>query len=225
MKLGCPVHAIRIRDDRVFVKLHDGETLEADDVVLTVPPSTWNKIAFDPPLPPQLSVPLAASTKYLAVFDKPIWRDQERQPNAMSSGPIQLTWETTAGQGDSGPHALVGFAGGRAADECRGWPIDERDARCRAALDRLYPGAAAAIIAGRFVDWVTDPWARGTYSFPAPGQVTTVGPLLDQGHHPRLHFAGEHTCYAFTGWMEGALSSGTRTAHRLAKRDGAAAPQ
>jgi monoamine oxidase len=223
LQLGCPVHAIRIRDDRVFVKLHDGETLEADDVVLTVPPSTWNKIAFDPTLPPQLTVPLAASTKYLAVFDKPIWREQDRQPNAMSSGPIQLTWETTAGQGDAGPHGLVAFAGGRAADECRGWPDSERDDRCRAALDRLYPGATKEIVASRFVDWVSDPWARGTYSFPAPGQVTTVGPLLDRGHHGHLHFAGEHACYAFVGWMEGALASGVRTARRLAERDGVVA--
>lgn len=224
VQFGCPVHAIRIRDNRVFVKLDDGETLEADDVVLTVPPTTWNKIAFDPPLPPQLTVPLAASTKYLAVFDKPIWREQDRQPNAMSSGPIQLTWETTAGQGEAGPHALVAFAGGRAADECRGWPDSERNDRCRSALDRLYPGAAKAIVASRFVDWVSDPWARGTYSFPAPGQVTTVGPLLDRGHHNHLHFAGEHTCYAFVGWMEGALASGVRTARRLAERDGVLAP-
>jgi monoamine oxidase len=90
----------------------------------------------------------------------------------------------------------------------------------RAALEPFYPGAAKAMTHARFVDWIIDPWARGTYSFPAPGQVTTVGPLLDRGHH-RLHFAGEHTCYAFTGWMEGALASGIRTAKKLAQRDGA----
>jgi monoamine oxidase len=36
----------------------------------------------------------------------------------------------------------------------------------------------------------------------------------------RLHFIGEHTCFAFTGWMEGALSSGVRLARKLAQRDG-----
>ena len=225
VRLDTPVQAIRLRDKIVIVELADGTTIEADDVVLTVPPSTWNKIAFDPPLPPQLTVPMAASTKYLAVFDQPIWNDLQRQPNAMCRGPIQLTWETTAGQGDAGPHALVAFAGGRAADECRGWPVAERDARCRAALDRLYPGATKAITSGRFVEWVSDAWARGTYSFPAPGQVTTVGPLLDRGHHDHLHFAGEHTCYAFVGWMEGALASGVRTARRLAERDGIVTPE
>ena len=32
----------------------------------------------------------------------------------------------------------------------------------------------------------------------------------------RLHFAGEHTCYAFMGFMEGALNSGVRAAARIA---------
>jgi monoamine oxidase len=36
----------------------------------------------------------------------------------------------------------------------------------------------------------------------------------------RLHLAGEHTCYKFVGYMEGALDSGIRIAKRLAARDG-----
>jgi monoamine oxidase len=35
----------------------------------------------------------------------------------------------------------------------------------------------------------------------------------------KLHFTGEHTCYAFMGYMEGALSSGYRIARRIAVRD------
>jgi hypothetical protein len=36
----------------------------------------------------------------------------------------------------------------------------------------------------------------------------------------RVHFAGEHTCYAFTGYMEAALQSGIRVAEQIARRDG-----
>lgn len=43
--------------------------------------------------------------------------------------------------------------------------------------------------------------------------------MLARGIGGRLHFAGEHCCYAFTGWMEGALASGVRLARRLAERD------
>lgn len=222
LRLKTAVHALRCKSDHVRVELSDRSTLEVDDVVLTAPPTTWNKTVFDPSLPPNLVVPLAASTKFLAVYPSALWKTLERQPNAISDGAVQLTWETTAGQGEDGPHALVAFAGGRSADECRGWSIAERDSRFRAALEELYPGSRAAITHGRFVDWVADPWAKGTYSFPAPGQVTTVGPLLERGHADHVHFAGEHTCYAFTGWMEGALNSGVRLARRLARRDGLA---
>ena len=52
------------------------------------------------------------------------------------------------------------------------------------------------------------------------GEVTTVGPLLYAGVENRLHFAGEHTCYKFVGYMEGALNSGASIARRLAVRDG-----
>ena len=72
---------------------------------------------------------------------------------------------------------------------------------------------------GRFMDWPSDPWTKGSYSVPAPGEVTTIGPLLHKGCG-RLHFAGEHTCYAFVGYMEGALNSGIAVAKRLAVRDG-----
>lgn len=214
--LNVPVHRIAVGGRVATVHLADGRRLEADDVVLAVPPTTWNKIALEPPLPAPLSVPMAASTKWLAVVRQRIWERLGRAHNAMSTGPVQLTWEATAGQGTQGQHVLVAFAGGREADECRGWPADQREDRYRRALAQLFPGFGEAMIGGRFIDWVTDPWARGTYSFPAPGQVTTVGPILDAPHAQRLHFAGEHCCYAFVGWMEGALSSGVRLARRLA---------
>jgi monoamine oxidase len=51
------------------------------------------------------------------------------------------------------------------------------------------------------------------------GEVTTCGPWLNAGVG-RLHFAGEHTCYAFVGYMEGALNSGLRAARRLAVEPG-----
>jgi monoamine oxidase len=220
--LNRPVQAIRQRGKSWSLEIAGDEIWEVDDIVLTVPPSTWSKIAFEPSLPGDLTVPLAASTKYIAVTSRPVWKDHAREPNAMATSPIQLTWETTAGQGNDGHHALVAYAGGDAADEVRGWTPQERDSRVRTALDQFFPGYAQAMVGSRFLDWMNDPWSKGSYSFPAPGQVTTVGPQLDRGLHDHLHFAGEYACYAFTGWMEGALASGVRVAHKLAKRDGVA---
>jgi monoamine oxidase len=51
--------------------------------------------------------------------------------------------------------------------------------------------------------------------------VTTLGPML-WNTSSRLRFAGEHTSYAFPGYMEGALHSGVMVARSLAERDGVA---
>jgi monoamine oxidase len=72
--------------------------------------------------------------------------------------------------------------------------------------------------------WPAERWTGASYSFPAPGQVTTVGPMLRAGIDNRIHFAGEHCCYAFVGYMEGALNSGAALAKRLATRDGLLKP-
>ena len=71
------------------------------------------------------------------------------------------------------------------------------------------------------MDWPSDPLAQAAYSFPAPGQIMSQGPTLRHGIG-RLHFAGEHTCYKFVGYMEGGLNSGASLARRLAVRDGVA---
>jgi monoamine oxidase len=76
-------------------------------------------------------------------------------------------------------------------------------------------------VKSRYMGWPKEEWTMGGYSFPAPGQVTTMGPLMAKGVG-RMHLAGEHTCYKFVGYMEGALNSGAAIARKLAKRDGVA---
>jgi monoamine oxidase len=131
-----------------------------------------------------------------------------------------LTWEGTDNQTGPGA-ALVAFSGGPDVDTCRGWPAAARFERYLAELAKVYRGIRPSFVKGRFMDWPSDVWAKGSYSFPAPGQVTTIGPLLWQ-HTGRLHFAGEYTSYAFMGYMEGALHSGALVARAIAERDGIA---
>ena len=84
---------------------------------------------------------------------------------------------------------------------------------------KIYPTFEQNYVGGRFMDWPGDEWTMAGYSFPAPGQITRMGPLLHKGMG-RLHFAGEHTSYKFVGYMEGALNSGATIAKRIATRDG-----
>ncbi|UQD98517.1 FAD-dependent oxidoreductase [Bradyrhizobium japonicum] len=65
--------------------------------------------------------------------------------------------------------------------------------------------------------WPRDEWTAAGYSCPAPGEVCRAGPLLARGFEDRLFFAGEHTCFAYFGYMEGALQSGQKAAAAIIK--------
>jgi monoamine oxidase len=116
---------------------------------------------------------------------------------------------------------MVAFSGGKAAEACRKNKGKAADDAYVVNLSAIYPGFQEQFVDGRFMDWPSDPLTAASYAFPAPGEVTTVGPRLREGLG-HLHFAGEHCSYAFMGYMEGALNSGAMLAKRLAKRDGVA---
>jgi monoamine oxidase len=218
IRLRTTVQAVDVANETATVRLADGSRLDADDVVLAVPPPVWNRIAIDPPLPPTLVTQMGSNVKFLIALRSRFWQREGLAPDLLSDGLIQQTWHQTDNQAGAG-WSMVAFSGGPSADFCREWPAAERNARYLAELGRVYRDLRRNFVRARFMDWPGDAWSKGSYSFPAPGQVTTIGPTLRAGLG-RLHFAGEHTCYAFTGYMEGALRSGVDVAQRIASRDG-----
>jgi len=215
-----PVRSIVVSDRAARVTLADGKVLEADHVILTAPPSTWNRIAIDPRLPPTLTPQMATNVKCLIALKGRFWRREELGPELLSDEAVSMTWDGTDGQ-PGGAAAMVAFSGGNAADRCREWPSGSRGENYLATLEKVYRGIRPSFVKYRFMDWPSDPWSKASYSFPAPGQVMLQGPTLRQGIG-RLHFAGEYSSYAFMGYMEGALESGAAVAARIAQRDGVA---
>lgn len=216
-----PVRGVVVTDGNARVTMADGKTLEADHVILTAPPSTWNRITFDPMLPLTLDPQMATNVKCLIAVKSRFWRAAELAPELLSDGPVSLTWDGTDGQPKGAGALMVAFSGGNAADICREWPSGSKAENYLLNLSRVYKGIRPSYVKYRFMDWPSDPWSKGSYSFPAPGQVTTQGPTL-RGGIGRLHFAGEYTSYAFMGYMEGALESGEAVARRIAVKDGVA---
>ena len=143
------------------------------------------------------------------------------QQHGLTDGNVSMTWDATDNQPGDENAAMVAFSGGSAAEACLAIPKSGVDAAYRAELEKLYPGYGENFVSARFMDWPRDPLTMAGYSFPAPNEVTRAGPVLHNGLG-RLHFAGEHCCYKFAGYMEGALNSGAALAKRLAVRDGAA---
>lgn len=221
VRLRTAVKQLRITATGVSATLSDGSTLDGDDVILTVPPSVWSRIAIDPALPPDLRPQMGTNVKFLMEVKSRFWERAGMTADSFADGPAQLTWEATANQ-KSGGVVMTAFSGADGANICRDFPRADRANSYLRHLEKAYGDIAKEFVKYRFMDWPGDVWTQGGYSFPAPGQVTTMGPVLRAGLG-RLHFAGEHTNYAFVGYMEGALGSGITAAKALAVRDGVVA--
>lgn len=217
IRLNEPVERILVRSGGVSVITAQG-SYEADEAVLAVPPSVWGRIAFDPELPDGLRPQMGINTKYLSEVRSRFWLREGLSQYSLSDEESGLTWEATDAQPGPGNVVLTSFTGGEVSNRLRSLNSAERDDLMGAALEAVLPGYREERGRTRFMDWPSDPWTRASYSFPAPGEVTRFGPLLQDGLG-RLHFAGEHTSYAFVGYMEGALHSGTVLARRIAREN------
>jgi monoamine oxidase len=200
----------------VQVTFSNEAPLTFDDVVLAIPPTLWRRpLNITPALPRKFEVQFGRNVKFLVDVQKHSWLPVN--PDAVTDGPVDITWEGTFDQ--PGPRAgMVGFSGAKNADICCGWNQRRRD--YLAVLKSIFPSMTSTAAKDKFIDWPKNKWTRGAYSFAAPKEIMRVGALMRTPYHGRLHFAGEHTSYAFPGYMEGALESGLRVAEQIAKRDG-----
>ena len=158
--------------------------LEAEDVIVTTPPSVWNKIAFDPPLPATLVPQMGTNVKCLIALQGPFWRREELAPDVLSDGPINWTWNGTDGQPGAGA-ALVAFSGGPDADTCRAWPAALRMENYLAELSKVYKGVRASFVKGRFMDWPSDIWVARVVLVPRTRPGDGTRPDAVECHWPR----------------------------------------
>jgi monoamine oxidase len=226
LRLGVRVTAINASENTMVIEAVDrkGEQLKfaAKDVILAVPPSVWPSVNCAKNALPKKRPQMGKNVKCLMYFPTEYWKKTKLSPNLTSDEPVELTWHATEEQQGRG-HSLVGFSGADQAEACISWKPEKRVANYVTALARVYPGTGKELLDSRFKNWPADPYVLASYAFPGRGEITVWGPIFDKGVD-HLHFAGEHTCYAFIGYMEGALQSGIRSANRLMVRDNLAAP-
>ncbi len=215
IQLNTAVSEISTSDKLVRVTAASGKMYEADEVALCVPPTTWSKIRFSPNLPETLRPQMGQAVKFLTSVRDRFWERRDMKPSSMSYTGTGHTWLGTGNQNPPDPReVLISFISGPAAQKWSKHPAQTRIPDYQTELESLQPGFRESLEKTIFVDWLSTPWIGGGYSFPAPGQITTQGPIMHEGIG-RLHFAGEHTCYQFVGYMEGGLHSGVDAAKRI----------
>lgn len=217
---GQAVRHLRIAEPHVELTSEnaEGETFRyfAEHVLLAMPPRlVESQLTLSPALSNELARQwretdtwMAPHAKYIAVFDRPFWRDQGLSGEARSAvGPMVEIHDASNPQGKA---ALFGFLGVPA--DIRSRVSDgELMTACREQFVRLFGSQAATPEAEFIKDWakevhtatVADQASSGNHPAPAlsPGSGVWAG---------RLTGIGSEWSREFTGYLAGAIDAANR---------------
>ena len=213
--LEAAVRRVEHHGDRVRLT-GPGVDVTAREAIVALPPVLASRLEYDPPLPgyrDQLSqrLPAGSVIKYLAVYDRPFWRDAGLSGQATSyTGPARVVFDSSPRSVNKG--VLGAFVSGRPARELAQLPEAHRRALVLEGLCRLYGDRALRPVEVYEKDWMADPWTRGCYNALAgTGALTSFGPAL-RAPIGRIHWAGSETAVHANGSLGGAVDSGERAA-------------
>lgn len=114
-----------------------------------------------------------------------------------------------------GAPVLAALNGGPVARRLEGLDDAATVREAMAVLRGIYGDRVPDPLAHRLTRWAADPWARGSYSFPATGSRPGDHDALAEPVGDRLYFAGEATTGDYCSTVHGALLSGLREARRI----------
>jgi monoamine oxidase len=215
VRLGAPVRRIAQGPDGVTVDADD-VIVQAQHVIVSVPPVLAGRIAYEPALPTRhdqllQNMPAGSVIKINVVYDEPWWRaDGLSGQVAGDRSPIKFTFDNTPPSGR--PGVIVCFLEGGAARVFGRLDAAERRRAVLASLSGYLGPRAAQPVDYVEQDWSAEEWTRGCYgAHMPPGALTQFGPVLREPVG-RIHWAGTETATEWSGYMDGALTSGERAA-------------
>ncbi|MGA2521006.1 MAG: flavin monoamine oxidase family protein [Acidimicrobiales bacterium] len=222
--LGAPVRRIAWDEGHATVGT-DAGTWSCRRVVVSVPPVLAGRIDYEPALPAwrdQLTqrTPMGSVIKCNAVYDEPFWRAEGLSGQATGDGDgARVVFDNSPPDGS--PGVLLGFLEGDGARRLGRADAATRRTAVVDSLVRYFGPRAAKPVDFIELDWQAEPWSGGCYgTLFGPNVWTRYGPALRQPVGP-LHWAGTETAEVWTGYMDGAVSSGERVAAEvLASLDG-----
>jgi monoamine oxidase len=147
-----------------------------------------------------------------------LWRNGHTQKDWFQCG-----WDDTAAvppSPTSSRGVFVFFPGGRQVQAWGGSAFGpagkSQVADYLAQADAVFAGTKAAYTGKNYRDaWIFNPWSKGAYTCPQPGQYTSIfgAGSVTEGN---VFFAGEHTSTEYFGYLNGAVESGERAAKQVA---------
>jgi monoamine oxidase len=228
VRVGFTVTDVRWDRDGVAVTAGAGESIRARAGVCTLPVGVLkaHTVRFEPDLPAAKwraldGLEMGAVLKLLYRFREPFWNPELTMLGC--DGPVRLYWTPLYGRADAEP-VLTAYVTGHRARALSAMPEAEAARVGLADLDRLFPGRrpSALVEAWRRVDWCTNPWTRGGYSFVRYGGAGARAALAD-ADTGNLFWAGDGTSTTtIASVVHAAYASGRRAAAEVTARLGSA---
>ncbi len=212
---STPVETLHKTATGITARAHMDTEIEAQQVVLALPPRIAARLSCFPALPDHViatmeRVPtwMAGQAKAVAIYDRPFWREAGLSGDAMSRfGPMVECHDASPAEG--GPYAIFGFIGVSPANR-----HDEKALREQicAQLSRLF-GPEASEPKNLFLkDWAADPFTateldhRPVHAHPDYGLPHVLSRLWGNA----LILSGTEVAPTFGGFLEGALEAAER---------------
>jgi monoamine oxidase len=212
VRLGAPVAAVDIAPGRCRVRLRTGETFTANAVVSALPVGPLRDVAItgvsDARIDSLHRQRNALAAKVAAVYDRPFWRDLDRNALSESEGVLGSTWPQGFG-------ILSALVPPERYAVLAGIPPHLRQRELLTEIARMYGAAAMSPSAFYLRFWGTDRWTQGYVTQWTPGDVIAVGPLHGT-HEPPFYVCGSDQWVA--GYMEGAVRTGRAAATEVLRR-------
>ena len=213
--LHAPVRRIVQKDRRVHVKTGRG-TVVARRVIVAAPPPTVLDIGFHPGLPADRRALLTATRmgqlmKCDAIYETPFWRAAGLNGFGVSDhGAARAVFDNTPPSG--GPGVLLAFVGGSTWRTYGGLTQEQRRAAVLQGFAEMFGPQALSPVDFVEYDWTREQWSRGgPTAIHGPGTLVPYGPSVRRPLG-RVHWAGTETATYWSGYMDGAVSSGHRAA-------------
>ena len=201
------------------------ERLRARRVIVAVPPTVAQRIAFDPTLPPardqlMANMPGGSVIKFHVIYPTPFWRAAGLSGQVIAPGAVVgATFDSTApNHVPDGPGVITGFF--EAAHATAAGRHSQQDRR-QMVVDHLVAALGEKAAAPQDyvdLDWSAEPHTRGCYgAHLPPGAWTRWGPELRHPVGP-IHWAGSECATRWVGYIDGAIESGRATAAEVANQ-------
>ncbi|WP_440053441.1 flavin monoamine oxidase family protein [Pseudoalteromonas sp. T1lg65] len=197
-----------------LVECQSGQLILCQSVIFAMTPTLLKNIDFSPALPPEKNSAVEqwntshGSIKAHVLYSRPFWREQGLSgisfiPNEV----LASTFDGTRESGEAG--VLTVFV--NSSDAMRALSLSARRDRILRVLSELFGEQAFEAQDYVETDWQQVPYQSGCESPLHIGKLTKFKDSL-QKPHGSIYFCGTELATIWTGYMEGAITSGYRAA-------------